>query len=286
MDNEIDQIIDILINFANGNLTVDKPCISQNEKIATIYYGLKMLGPEIQDRIDKIENLTKQVIKERENLLIINTRLAHDLKSPVNNISSLIHFVEAGESSEKIIGYLKSSLNEMNKQIDFMAKITQIHLKPVILKEFPIKQSIAETLMVLQESINNKKIQIVLTIAIENVLMDAYYLDAIFLNLIGNAVSHHSKTDGTGIVSIEVYQTKTNLIIKIKDNGNGIPLEVKEKLFVPFKNVHINGEQGLGLFLVKKSVDNLNGEIILESTQDGTCFTVMLPINKYYENNI
>jgi two-component system sensor histidine kinase FlrB len=66
-------------------------------------------------------------------------------------------------------------------------------------------------------------------------------------------------------------------VLRISDNGPGISCEIKERIFEPFITSKPSGT-GLGLYIVKRNVEQLGGTINCESKPErGTCFTVRLP---------
>ncbi len=98
----------------------------------------------------------------------------------------------------------------------------------------------------------------------------------IFTNLLKNA--EQAISNGVvGIIYIDAYSAKKNVIIKIKDNGCGIPDHLKAKIFAPNFTTKATGT-GLGLAMVKNSVTAFNGEITFTTQQNlGTTFTISLP---------
>ena len=77
------------------------------------------------------------------------------------------------------------------------------------------------------------------------------------------------------------------MLIKIKDNGDGIPKNVQMKIFeMFFRGSEKSQGNGLGLFLVKRPVEILNGTIKIKSTlKGGTEFSVTLPVKAQYTSH-
>ena len=108
-------------------------------------------------------------------------------------------------------------------------------------------------------------------------------LTQIFHNLIGNALKYQ-KPNNIPIIDIIITENESNWQFKIKDNGIGIENEYLEKIFVIFQRLHSKTEysgNGIGLAVVKKLIENLNGKIWVESEVDkGTSFYFTLPKNE------
>lgn len=107
-------------------------------------------------------------------------------------------------------------------------------------------------------------------------------LDLVLRNLIDNAVKHHDRPTGRIVVSAGMSAGK--LTISVADDGPGIPPEHRDAAFLPFRKLHPDrGQpgQGMGLALVRRTVEAAGGTIGIESPvprSRGTTFTVQWPI--------
>jgi signal transduction histidine kinase len=111
------------------------------------------------------------------------------------------------------------------------------------------------------------------------IMTDEKLIRSIIINLITNAVKFSS---GAKFVNMTVACDEENLTIAIRDNGIGIPDENKKELFTSFsRGSNVGGIEGsgLGLSIVKKAVDLLNGTIAVNSTAGkGTEVLLNLPL--------
>lgn len=112
--------------------------------------------------------------------------------------------------------------------------------------------------------------------------LDPIALGQIIQNLLGNAV-HYSKSTG-GKIEVSFTKKANGYILKINDNGIGIPLSAQPHVFDRFYRApntkKVEGEgTGLGLYLVKLITDTFGGKVWFESkTEQGTTFYVQLPL--------
>ena len=118
---------------------------------------------------------------------------------------------------------------------------------------------------------------------------DRDQLVQIFLNLVKNAVEAAPEKDGEVVISTAYQQgvsiatpsgdgrVKVPLVVRIQDNGPGVPEDLRSHLFDPFISTKPGGS-GLGLALVAKFVGDHGGVIDLESRPRRTVFRVMLPM--------
>jgi signal transduction histidine kinase len=106
---------------------------------------------------------------------------------------------------------------------------------------------------------------------------DLVHFAHIFQNLLSNAVKHRNGKK----INIWVRSTNEELILAIKDYGEGIPPEKKERLFVQRFEKRADGSTGLGLMAVQSHLTALNGTCVCDSeVGQGTTFTVRIPNKK------
>mgnify|MGYP000497590053 FL=1 len=101
---------------------------------------------------------------------------------------------------------------------------------------------------------------------INNVELYGYYneLLQVLINILKNAKDELIKLDTNKrrIIFIDTYTDKSNLIIKIRDNANGIPSNIIEKIFEPyFTTKEENEGTGIGLYMCKQIIDGMTGKI-------------------------
>ena len=197
---------------------------------------------------------------------------AHDLKSPLNNISSLSNlFMEdygtsINEEAQSIIEYIQSSSNQLKSLIDGMldySKSTKI-IKNV--KSEINLQKLKENITALF-SFENKCI-ITIKSNLDYINANKTAMEQILINLVSNAIKYNDKE----ITQIELVfsQSKTQYEVTFKDNGPGISTKYHKKIFQLFETLTDKDRfgkpgNGIGLATVKKLVESLGGKIHLES---------------------
>ena len=106
-----------------------------------------------------------------------------------------------------------------------------------------------------------------------------HMLNQVFQNLIQNAVSY-SRSEHPRI-SIKYNETEDGHLFMIEDNGIGIEKAHQDRIFKSFTKLHENSQSsGLGLSIVKRIIESMNGKIWFESEiHKGTTFYFLLPLN-------
>ena len=111
---------------------------------------------------------------------------------------------------------------------------------------------------------------------------DKKLLEQIVVNLVTNAIHAIQETGrGTGHIEITTVKTNSDIEIRFKDDGTGIPAEEQTKIFGLFYTTKPPGKgTGLGLAICRNIMEKLGGDISLESEVGlGTTFTVRIPIS-------
>ena len=109
-----------------------------------------------------------------------------------------------------------------------------------------------------------------------NFFGDQEELMQVWINLILNAMQ---AIENNGIIHIMLKNDKEYIYVSIIDNGTGIPLEAREKIFEPFFSTKTDSESiGLGLHACKNIVERHRGDLTFSSISGRTEFTIRLPI--------
>lgn len=145
-------------------------------------------------------------------------------------------------------------------------------------QEVDVHKALETTLLILKYKLRKKNIS--LTRDYDETLphIKAYgsELNQVWTNLIVNAVD--AMKEG-GSLKVRTKREPTDVMVEIRDNGAGIPAELRSRIFEPFFTTKPVGEgTGLGLDTVAKIVRKHRGNIRFESKPGDTCFQVRLPL--------
>ena len=101
----------------------------------------------------------------------------------------------------------------------------------------------------------------------------------ILSNLVVNGIKYHDSQKKDRFVAIQLRDDQQFLFLEVEDNGVGIPSHNKEEIYEIFKKFHSDQSlgSGIGMYIVKKSIFALGGEINYTSSPQGTAFKVKIP---------
>lgn len=260
-----------------------------NQQRKILNNKLKSKNTEINSQKEEIQTQNEQLLKLDEEKNDAMRSVAHDLKAPLNRVSGLseLIFIEKERLSDeqyKYLSLIKQVAEDSRKMIQNWLDIKAIEAQSweINWEDIRPKQIVEDLLQGYKEHIERKsiKIRLVNKSNTEKIRSDANFLNRILDNLISNAVKFSSKHKN---IYITITEDSQNLIISVKDEGQGMSEEDKMKLFQKFQKLSAKptaGESssGLGLSIVKMLLDRLGSEIDVESKLgDGANFIIKLP---------
>ena len=208
-------------------------------------------------------------------------QVAHEIKNPLTPMKLNIQHLQ------RVVATHPEDINDRVNKVAAML-IEQIDTLSHIATEFssfaklPVARSERINLYEVLQNVTklfqqNTDCQITLHAPTElYILADKEQCIRIFTNLLKNA-EQAITPDKKGLIVIEACDTESDVIVTVTDNGCGIEESVKDKLFIPNFTTKTTGT-GLGLAMVKNSVEMFNGSITFETKLDiGTMFTLTFP---------
>jgi signal transduction histidine kinase len=245
---------------------------------------LRIVGThtDISEQKQKEIELAKMLdIVNTQNNKLLNFAhiVSHNLRTHSGNIKSLLELhKEALLSDDDTLSNLQIVSDELFSTIENLNDLVSIYTeKENNMQHLKVNSFIDKVLDVLHDSIKLKEIQVLNYVpnSAEVVSIPAY-LESIMLNLVTNAVKYSDPNKESKII----FTTELNddfVVLNVKDNGLGIDLHKhKDSIFGLYKTFHKNNDaRGVGLYLTKNQIENMGGQIKVESTLNfGTTFKI------------
>ena len=215
------------------------------------------------------------------------SNVSHELRTPLSSIKLMLETVIASPDDEARDLFLPQALAEADRlaalvqQLLEQARAESGQLK-LALREIDLEEVAHPIVASFEPQAATKGVALeLLPLRPVQVEADPDRLSQVFVNLIDNAIRH---TPQGGRVKIELDARDSDAIVRVRDNGEGIPYRDVPRIFERFYVVdrsrrRESGGAGLGLAIVKGIVDAHGGAISAESTLGrGTTFTIRLPI--------
>ncbi|MDX1653139.1 MAG: PAS domain S-box protein [Brumimicrobium sp.] len=274
----------------------DKGIILRNETGK----AFRMIGAvtDITDRKEyerSLEYLNKILQNRAEELTQANIELerfayiaSHDLQEPLRMITGFLTQLEKkyanqlDEKAHQYIHYAVDGAERMRKIILDLLEYSKLgKIESHKLTTVDLNEVLEEVLDILNDRVQEAgaRIEYDHLPSLSGVKLSFVQ---IFQNLIGNALKYR-KEEGNPRITISVESKERNFIFSIKDNGIGIDPRFYERIFVIFQRLHNKDSYsgtGVGLAIVKKIIEQMNGKIWVEGNdQGGATFYFSLPKN-------
>ncbi|MBI4832957.1 MAG: GHKL domain-containing protein [Candidatus Lindowbacteria bacterium] len=209
--------------------------------------------------------------------------VAHEIGNPLNGIKLTISHLkdifsqrELDESSFN--RYADTIISEVNR-LDAIVKdfLTLAKERELSLQRCSVEKLVKETIRLIEKDAQRRNVSIKAHIPRfeEESLVDPQLLKSAILNVLINAMEASGKS---GAIDVSMEKRNGCFVLQIKDQGEGIPQEVIDRVFDPYFSTKSSGT-GLGLSLTKTIIEKHGGEIALESKLGkGTSVTVIIPV--------
>ncbi len=282
------------IDYIRRKVMVDRPVKMITEATEEIMSGdfsvriqpMKGSGMEGFNQIASAVNAMAQELSGMETLrtdFIAN--VSHEMKTPLavmQNYGTLLQSPDLSE--EQSLEYAKGVTDASRRLAEMMTnilKLNRLENQQIFPQaaEFDLGEQLCECLLQFENVWEKAEIEIDTDIAEDiQINADAELLSLVWNNLFSNAFKF---TGSGGTVTVSLAATEHHAIVKVKDTGCGMTSEVGAHIFEKFyqgDTSHSVQGNGLGLALVKRVIDILQGEIAVESVVGvGTSFTVRIP---------
>lgn len=230
-----------------------------------------------------VQGRNKELVKLNKELDSFAYSVSHDLKAPLTSIQGLLNIarLEKGENALEYYDKIENSVDKLDqfiKDIIDYSKNARADIKKEPVKVLSVVNGMLEGLSYLSDK---KKIRSELDIKSGlEVETDKTRFVFILNNLLTNAFRYADLEKEDPFVKVSAHKEGDKLVLIITDNGQGIKKEHQRKVFEMFYRANEGSSgSGLGLYIVKESVNRLKGKLKLESEYGiGTTVKVTLPV--------
>jgi signal transduction histidine kinase len=264
-----------------------------SEELAAVNEELAASNEELRAANEEIQASNEELIEANGQLARVNADLdnfvytaSHDLKAPILNVEGLLKALErqlAGDIREKPIvrqlyEMLYGSVARFRKTINDLTEVARIGKESQEdVATITLNDVLAEVRQDLEPQIREAAARLEENLNCPPVRFSRKNLKSILYNLLSNAIKYRSP-DRPLHVRIACRTQEGYYVLTVEDNGLGMNMSQEEKIFALFKRLHAHVEgTGIGLYIVKKIVENAGGRIEVESQVGvGSMFRVYL----------
>ncbi|MCD6511995.1 MAG: PAS domain S-box protein [Thermoplasmata archaeon] len=254
----------IVRNYEVEYITKDGRTVVGNEFAIFVKEGNK-------GYIDGIIHDITELKKVQEQLEFYNSLMRHDIANKLQIITGYLEILHdsVDEEAREIVRLALNSANNAARIIENVKKMIKLNNRKIELYNIDIDKMVQDIIEEYQHEANMRGVKLTYINNGCNIVKGNEILKEAISNIVWNAILH----SGGDEVNIIVEGNK----IIIKDNGKGIPEELMKNIFDMGVKGKTSKGSGIGMYLVKKIAEALNGNIKVESNSSGTTFEIWLP---------
>lgn len=251
---------------------------AQAEELTESNQTISGINEKLEERIEARTSELKQAFKELDTFFY---RSSHDFRRPLTTFMGLAEVARVlvkDPTALELFEKVNENAMNLDKMLRKLQSVSDVDMQTLIYKEVAVKELFEIELDELKSELDNKKIRTVISVKLNSPFYSYGALIKIIIqNLLENAIAFCSTA--APVINLSAYDKGGQVVIEVSDNGLGIEPEYKERVFDMYfrANEHSKGN-GLGLYIVKKTAQKLNGRVELDSAVGkGTTVRVFFP---------
>ncbi len=276
-------ILSITTYYFTNNLLIARELRKEEETRAKLLESTRLNAIELEKRV--VERTRELEIKNKD-METFNYTVSHDLKSPLRGISgysTLLIKEHADQLDTQGKVYLQNIIDaaqRMDLLIQDLLSYTKANRNEIVKTTVDLEMLFDSLLFECGEDISKRDISVIKNLECKHLLVDLDGITLILRNLLDNAVKFTKNSPHPEIV-FSCKEGQNNVIVSVADNGVGFDLQFHDKIFNIFQRLHLSEDYpgtGIGLALVKKTMERLGGRVYAESQLGvGSTFYLEIP---------
>lgn len=235
---------------------------------------------ELQARVEvllKARRYSAELRRSNDDIQALVYALGHDLRAPARVTLGFARALAEDygdllpDEARHYLARIKAGTSQVHELLELLVGYVELGRRRIAFCPLPVAEAVRDTLDSLEEPIAAAGAEIVVQDPLPQIMGDPVLLNVVLSNLVTNAI----KFVAPGMrprVEISVEVTDSRAILRVADNGVGVPVEAQERIFRPFVRLH--GEEayagtGLGLAVVQRATRLMGGDVGLESVPGG-----------------
>ncbi len=276
------------IRLANLSIKEQKEEIqAQSEEITEAYNTISDINRNLELKIDERTKALRQAYKELDTFFY---RSSHDFRRPLTTFMGLAEVAKItvkDKNALELFSKVKETANNLDKMLMKLQSISDVGAQQLVYKEVMLKEIFDSVCDAFSEQLNDKGIKTCCEINLRDTFVSYPAMIKIVIdNLVENAISFCGKHEP--FIRLKVVQDEDTVSMEFSDNGQGIDPKYHDRIFeMYFRGNEQSKGNGLGLFIVKKSMEKLGGEVtFISEYMKGSTFKISLPCNQQHHDFI
>ncbi len=236
---------------------------------------------ELTAAVEELIGNNKELLERNQELDQILYRASHDLRSPISSMLGVLNLIKTEQVPSALKDYchhFELRINQMEGVVNTLNLLGQSTQEEIKITKIEIKTLVENEIKHLHYLPNFKFIEFEIEHLGASVIeTDSVLLSILIRSLLSNAIIFREAKQGS--VRVNVNAIREQLIITVADDGEGISPTIAPRIFEMFyRGSEKSIGQGMGLYLVKKILNRLKGNVDWQCKDDLTTFEVSIPI--------
>lgn len=255
--------------------------------VSRIDLGHQVLYGGILRDISERKRHERDILDANAELEEFSYRTSHDLRSPIASSLGLIAIAEdmvrrevPAAELQGVLARIETSFRKLDHLIQNIISLTRTKMMDEPESAIAVAGAVRETVERLRHMEGGGASTVHIDIPETMTLRKrASRFQIILDNLLSNAIKYHDPAEAVPEISVRAACDRGRFVLTVADNGLGIAAADEPKLFQMFKRFHPQRAEGsgLGLYILRKSVEQLGGTVAYRRREKGSLFTVTLP---------
>jgi signal transduction histidine kinase len=253
---------------------------AQSEELIEANQTIAQINKDLETKIEERTSALRQAYKELDTFFY---RSSHDFRRPLTTFLGLAEVAKItvkDQNALELFSKVKETASNLDKMLVKLQSISDVGAQQLVYKEVFVKEIVDDVCDGFSDELKQKNIKVSCTVD----LKDSFYsypamFKTIIENLLENAI-YFSGFDQPAI-KVSAFQNEDHVNLAVEDNGQGIDPQYQDRIFdMYFRGSERSKGNGLGLYIVKKAVEKLNGKITVTSVYGkGSVFLISFPTN-------
>ena len=300
--NQVIQNVVLFVMFLSIAILISIAISQKIDEVLKSYENkVKLNAKELEELNESLEiKVQKEIEKnrEKEQLLVQKSKfialgemisnIAHQWRQPLSELSSILMYIKFKQSIKALDeNTMNQKLQEADKVLDFMSHtiddFRNFFMPKKEKEEFYLNKVVDVVINIVSSTLKNYDIRLEINID-EKIVLKTYLneYEQVLLNIINNAKDVLiEKRVEKPYIKIRAQEEVNHIILTIEDNGGGVLVEPKGKIFEPYFTTKENSNgTGIGLYMSKIIIDkNMKGKLRVKNTKEGAKFAIIIPKN-------
>jgi PAS domain S-box-containing protein len=300
LEERVKSLSEVLSYASGGNLSVRANVMGKNDAMDKVVEHVNAMLDNLEKLYEEISSFSKELeLKVEERTAILNEKthlleqanteleafaysVSHDLRAPLRGIAGFSRILideystQLDDRCKHYLNRINNSTNRMSTLIDDILALSRAGRTELQLKSVKFNNIINDVIKDFREEIESGGISLKIG-EIPAIRCDQTLMQTVFSNLISNAIKFTREKERP---EIEIGYDQEKGTIFVKDNGIGLDMQYRDKIFQAFQKLHLPEEYegtGIGLAIVKRIVNRHHGKVWVESEPGkGTTFYIKL----------